>query len=543
MTEKRQILKSAWIIGLFTLASRICGYWRDQRITLLLGTSGLADSFILAFRIPNLIRHFIGEGSMTAAFVPVFTEYLNKRSEEETWEFAQRVFWTAALVLSVIAVLGSVFSGAIIHVFTIFGRSSTQWNQAVFLNRVMFPYALLIGLAAVAMSILNSLLIFGLPAATSVLFNLSVILFSCGAIYRPVMKWAPVGYRTPAASLAAGILLGGTLQFVVQVPELVKRGMRFRFSVSFTDPGVRRVAALLGPSLVGIGIYQVNAVVDTIFATSGRMPEGSVTALYVADRIMELVLGTYAIVVATAILPVMSRQAAMRDFPKLKQTLAFSVRIVSFITIPAALGLMVLRRPIVSVLFEHGHFGPESTALTARALLYYAAGLPAIAGVKLVMPAFYSQQDTKTPVAAAAGAMVVNVALNVLFLVFLFGKLQNGTPALATSLAAYFNFFLLFFILRGRVGALGGRAVAYSLGKVAVSSAAMAGACVAMLRLTAAVWGGPIIHKVAALTATVSAAVGIFIGVSWLLGCEEIHELVDILKQRPEAGTGMALPG
>lgn len=532
MTEKRQILRSAWVISVFTVASRICGYLRDQRITLLLGTSGIADSFILAFRIPNLLRRLIGEGSLAACFIPVFSGYLRHKTKEEAWTFANRIFWTAAVVLAGVALLGSVFSRQVIYLFTIFGGSNGQWDQAVFLNRIMFPYAFLIGMAALAMAILNSLNVFGLPASTSVLFNLSVILFSFAAIYRPVMKWAPEHYRNPAVALAAGVLVGGALQVLVQIPAMYRRGMRFTFDLSFTDPGVRRVAVLMVPGLVGVGIAQINFFVDTIFATSARMPSGSITALYVADRVMELVLGSYAIAVATAILPLMSRQASANDLQGLKETLAFAVRIVSFITIPAALGLMVLRGPIVSVLFEHGRFTAESTQLTAHALLYYAAGLPAFAGVKLIVPAFYSQQDMRTPVLAAGGSLAANVILNLLFLRLLFGILGNGSPALASSLACYFNFFLLFFILRARVGGLGARRVFASLLKVGISTVVMGAACYAMLHFLTAGGGRPFVIRSAELSAVIGGAIAVFLGASWLLRCEEIHEVIAILRHR-----------
>jgi putative peptidoglycan lipid II flippase len=544
LTEKRQILRSAWVISIFTIASRICGYFRDQRITLLLGTSGVADSFILAFRIPNLLRRLIGEGSLSACFIPVFSGFLEHKSKEEAWDFANRIFWTAAVVLAAVALLGSIFSRQVIYLFTIFGKSSGEWDQAVFLNRIMFPYAFLIGIAALAMAILNSLNVFGLPAATSVLFNLSVIVLSFAAIYRPVMKWAPERYRNPAVALAAGVLIGGVLQVLAQVPALWRRGMRFTFDVSFTDPGVRRVAALMVPGLVGVGLAQINFFVDTIFATSSRMPGGSITALYVADRVMELVLGSYAVAVATAILPLMSRQAHAKDLPGLKETLAFAVRIVSFITIPAALGLMVLRGPVVSVLFEHGRFSAESTQLTARALLYYAAGLPAFAGVRLIVPAFYSQQDMRTPVAAAAAALAANVVLNLVFLRLLFEQLRNGGPALASSLACYFNFFLLFLILRARVGGLGSRRVFSSLVKVAISSAVMGAACYAMLHVLLTGGGRPFPIRVAELAAAICVSIAVFLGTSWLQGCEEIREVIEILRhRRTEPEVQMLLQG
>lgn len=338
MTEKRQILKSASIITLVTIASRIFGYFRDQRIALLLGTTLAADSFFLAYRIPNLLRRLVGEGSMTASFIPVFTTYMTEKSKEEMWDFANRLFWTLAVVLAVLTGLGILFSPAVIRIFTFFGEDPTHWEQAIHLNRIVFPYVFFIALAALAMAILNCFHVFGLPAATPILLNVSIIIFSVGVVWQR--------FKDPAVALAVGVVVGGALQFLVQVPALVRQGMRFKFGLSFTHPGVRSVTRLMVPGFFGIGVYQVNFFVDTIFATAPKMPQGSLTSLYLADRVMELVLGGYAIAVATAILPMMSKQAAAHDFDNLKKTFAFALRIVSYITIPATVGLIV-RKSVV----------------------------------------------------------------------------------------------------------------------------------------------------------------------------------------------------
>ena len=412
LTHKRQILKSASIISIITVVSRVLGYVRDQRLTLLLGTTGIADSFILAYRIPNILRRLVGEGSMTASFIPVFSDYMRNRSREETWAFANRLFWTFSVVLAGLTVLGVIFSPLIVRMFSMFGKNQVQL-EAVYLNRLMFPYILFIGMAALAMGILNCFHIFGMPAATPILLNISFIGFSTAAVWRY--------FSSPAAALAVGVLVGGILQFFLQVPQLVRKGMNFQFGISFTDPGVRRVARLMVPGFIGIGIAQINLLVDTIFVNAKIMPEGSLISLYVADRVTELVLGGYAIAVATTILPMMSHQASAGDYEGMKRTFGFSLRIVSFITIPAAVGLVILREPIVQVLFQHGQFVAESTRLTARALLYYSMGLPAFAAVKLIVPAFYSTQDTSTPVRVAGITVVANIAFN-LFFYFTFSR-------------------------------------------------------------------------------------------------------------------------
>jgi putative peptidoglycan lipid II flippase len=532
VTHKRQILKSASIITIITVVSRILGYVRDQRLTLLLGTTGLADSFVLAYRIPNLLRRLVGEGSMTASFIPVFTDYMRNRTREETWEFANRLFWTFCVILSALAVLGVVFSPLFVRFFSMFGKNQIQL-EAIYLNRLMFPYILFIGMAALAMAILNCFHIFGMPAATPILLNISFIIFSTAIVWKH--------FSSPAAALAVGILVGGIFQFFLQVPQLVKRGMSFNFAISFTDPGVRRVARLMIPGFVGIGIAQINLLVDTIFANAKMMPEGSLVSLYVADRVTELVLGGYAIAVATTILPMMSHQASAGDFEGMKKTFLFALRIVSFITIPAAVGLVILREPIVQVLFQHGRFVAESTRLTARALLYYSIGLPAFAAVKLIVPAFYSTQDTRTPVRVAVITMLANVLLNVVFLSYFFAKLKNGGPALASALAGYLNVFTLFVIFRLRFGRLGTRDIAVSLAKIAVCASAMGVICWGALRYSRFDSIEHFLPRLLVFIALIGGATLTYLGIAWALRCGELSEVYGIAFH--SAGTGPGKQG
>ena len=533
MTDKKQILKSASLITAITVVSRVLGYFRDQRVTVLLGTTLAADSFILAYRIPNLLRRLVGEGSMTASFIPVFTSYLADKKREEVWDFANRLFWTLALLLSLVAVAGMLFSPQVINFFTLFGHAPQKWDQAVSLNRVMFPYIFFIGLSALAMAILNCFHVFGLPASTPILLNLSIIVFSMG------MVWQRIAPGDPARALGYGVLVGGTLQLLSQIPELVRHGMHFHLGFSFRHPGIRAVGRLMVPGFFGIGIYQINFFVDTVFATAAKMPSGSITALYVADRVMELVLGGYAIAVATAILPMMSHQAAAHDYENMKKTFAFALRIVSYITIPATVGLIVLRVPIIRVLFEHGQFQATSTTLTARALFYYAMGLPAFAAVKLIVPGFYSTQDTRTPVVVAAYALVANFALNALFLKSFFQTFQNGGPALATSLAAYFNFFMLFVVFRQRFGRLGTFAIIHSIFKISVASAAMGVLCWAMVHFSHFEQQARFLPRLMTFSIVLTVATAAYIGITWLIHCPEVEEVWGIARRagpRPLTG-------
>lgn len=529
MTEKKQILKSASIISLVTIVSRILGYVRDQRIALLLGTTLSADSYFLAYRIPNLFRRLVAEGSMTASFIPVFTSYMREKGKEEIWDFANKLFWTLALVVAAITIFGMVFSPSVIHLFTSSsGREASTWNQAIELNRIIFPYLFFVSLAALAMGILNCFHVFGLPAATPVLLNLSSILFSIALVSRY--------FKSPAISLAVGVLVGGVLQFLIQVPLLVQKGMKFSFGISFSHPGIKNVARLMIPRLFGIGIGQINLLVDTKFATASPMPGGSLSALYLADRVMELVLGGYAIAVATAILPMMSHQAAANDYDGLKKTLAFSVRLVAFITIPAMLGLMILREPIIRVLFQHGEFVAESTKLTARALLYYALALPGLATVKLIVPAFYSTKDTKTPVIIAGISLLINVVLNIVFLHFLFKRVQNGGPALATALACYFDFFALFIIFRLRYGAMGTKEILVSFTKIFACSAIMGVACWFGGHYTAFTIHSRFSVQLVVFAALILGATALYLGLAWLFRCREMEEIYGIATRKRRGG-------
>jgi putative peptidoglycan lipid II flippase len=530
LNQKKQILKSASVISLVTVISRVLGYVRDQRITLLLGTTPTADAFVLAYRIPNLIRRLVGEGAVTASFIPIFANYLNNKPREEVWEFAHRLFWTLAVMLAAVTMLGSVFSAQFMRLFTLFAPGQPAWEQAVYLNRIMFPYIYFIGLSALAMAILNCFHVFGTPAATPVLLNLSIIAASVAAVSRH--------FSSPAVSLGLGVLVGGALQFLILVPQLVRRGMRFNFGLSLRHEGVRSVGGLLAPGFFGIGVAQINFFVGTIFATSSRMPSGSVTALYVAERVMELVMGGYAIAVATAILPMMSHQAAAGNVEEMKSTLVFSLRIVSFITIPAAVGLVVLREPIIRVLFEHGEFMAESTGLTTRALFYYAFGLPAFAAIKLIVPAFYCTHDTRIPAQVAAWSLGLNIVLNLLFLRWFFSVFGNGGPAVATVAAAYFNFFTLFAIFRLRFGRLGTLEILGSLARSGVCAGIMGTLCWMGLEVSGF---GAYVHflpRLAIFVVLLMGATVTYLVLAWTMRSSELLEIYGIATHgEPEAAS------
>jgi putative peptidoglycan lipid II flippase len=532
LTQKGHILKSASAITLITLISRICGYLRDQRIALLLGTSPAADAFILAFRIPSLVRRLSGEGAFGGAFIPIFTSYLRQKPDQAS-RLARHIFWDTAAILSLLAVLGVVFSRQVIYIFTMFSTSEVHWDLAVSLNRVILPSIVFIGLVAAAGGILNSFHVFALPAATPIAFNITVVICSFAFVYKPLTVHLPATLSSPASALAVGVVVGSVIQLLMLIPAVARQGIGLAGpSIDFSDPGVRRVGKLMGPGIFAACAYQINFLVGTFFATSSRMPSGSVASLYVAERLMQLVLGSYAIAISTALLPTMSHQAAAGNYSEMKRTFGFSLRIVSFITIPAAVGLILLREPIIQVLFQHGQFAARSTALTSNALLYYALGLPAYAAIWLITPMYYSTQDTRTPAQIGMYLLLANLALNTLFILFFYRTLANGSPALASSICAYLNFAFLFSIFRGRYGRLGARGVAMSIVKTAACATAMAAVSLAALwfwhnRAT----GLHVAAQAGLLAAMIAVSVAVYLGLARLLRCEELGEFLLLLAR------------
>jgi putative peptidoglycan lipid II flippase len=507
MSEHRSVLRSTSTISALTLLSRVFGYIRDNRITALLGTGDLADAYSIAFRIPNILRRLVGEGAVSAAYIPVFSQYVAEDRRREAWEFVNAILSAAIVFMSIVVVLGILGSPYIVGFFAL-GFDAEKLNTTATLNRIIFPYIGLVSVSAIAMGVLNSFGRFGAPAFAPVLLNLSIIAFSLFSQFFP----------NPAEALSAGVVVGGVLQVLVQIPSLVRSGWRLRWLWDLAHPGVRRVAAMIGPRLFGIGIVQVEVLVGAQFAS--HMAVGSVASIGVADRVMELVLGGYVIALSTAVLPLLARQAAANRMNDMKDTLSFAMRVVLFITLPAALGLMLLRIPIIEVLFERGEFDERSTALTAWALLFFAVGLPAFSMIKIIVQAFYAIHDTWTPVVIGFFSLLVNIGCNFLF----FNWLRNGGPPLAASLAAFFDTVALTVIFRQRYGAPGLGDVGRSCLKFAVASAAMGVAILSIIRLPG-VLTGSLVQRATGLAAVVAIGAGVYFFAARLLGVRELKEM------------------
>jgi len=522
MSEHRHLLKSASLISAFTIISRIFGYIRDSRIAFLLGAGTAADAYTTAYRIPNLLRRLVGEGAVSAAFIPVFTYYIMENREEDGWEFANTMLTLITLFLTAATVAGILLSPWLVRLFASgFGATPGKLQLTSALNRIMFPYIFLISLSALSMGILNSFHRFGAPAFAPVVLNCTIITFSfLGGLFGDVTR-----------ALAVGVVVGGVLQLATQVPSLFKIGWKIRFKLDFKHPGVQRFVRLMVPVIFGVGIVQINVLVDTQFAS--YLTEGSVTAIHIADRVMELVLGVYAVSVSTVILPLLSRQAALRQMHELKITLNFATRLILFITFPATVGLILLRREIIEVLFQHGDFTSSSTALTAWALPFFALGLSAFSMVKVIVPAFYALQDTRTPVKIAFVAMFLNIGLNFLFI----RPLQNGGPALATSASAFFNSLALLIIFYRRYGSFGVREIAVSVAKFSVASVALAAVAYGVIQLPG-LYAGHISQKVFALGVTIAAGAGTYFGTARLLRVRELSEFRVVRETRAESPVG-----
>ncbi len=439
LNENKRVTRAAGIIGMATLASRIMGFLRDMVTAWFFGAGRLSDAFFVAFRIPNMLRRLLAEGSLSMVFVPVFTEYLSGKGRDEAFRMAYAMFRFLSVVLVAVTLAGILFSPAIVRLMAP-GFDGEKLALTVLLTRIMFPYVFFICLVALCMGILNVLGHFAAPALAPVLLNLAMIggmVFIAPHMEKPVM------------GLALGVIIGGILQLALQVPFLWRNGFRFYVKTPFFHPGVKRVLLLMGPAVIGAAVHQINIFVGTLLAS--LLPEGSVSYLYYADRLVEFPLGIFAISLSVAVLPSLSRQAADRDFDAMSHTFAHAMNLTFFITLPAMVGLIIMSSPIIALLFQHGAFDAESTNATAFALICYSSGLWAFSAVRILVSAFYSLQDTRTPVKMASIAIVANILLSLA----LMGRLLHGGLALATALASMLNFFLLAYALRKKMGSLG----------------------------------------------------------------------------------------
>jgi len=518
MSEKKNIARAAGVLGAATFLSRIMGMVRDMVVSHLFGAGLYTDAFFAAFQIPNMLRRFFAEGALTSAFVPTFSEWYTNKGEDDTRALANVCFTALTVVMAVIVLLGIAFSPQLIGVmFPGFAGNPEKVSITILLNRLMFPYIFFVSLVALCMGILNTVRHFFTPAISTVFLNISMI---CCALLLHAR------FRVPIVALAVGVLVGGVLQLLLQLPVLYRKGFAFRPDFHFGHPAVKRIALLMVPSVFGVGVYYLNIAVGAILAS--WLPEGSVSYLYYAQRLFEFPQGIFTVSVAQAVLPSMSRQAAAGDLEALKESLSYGVRLTLFITIPAMTGLMLCATPIFSLLFMGGAFDYAKAVNCGAALLYYSVGLSFVAMVRVLVPAFYALKDTRTPVAVAFVAFLLNLG----FSLALMGPLRHGGLALASSLSALANMLLLQWFLRRKIGPFGGKGIMIAAGKALVASAPMALAVFWLVGLVDWSLHGGRLLKGGVLGGTVLLGVAIFLIVSHWLACEEARDVAALVRKK-----------
>src|SRR5437763_647102 len=514
-SHERQVVGALGSIGLATLASRVLGFVRDMVVALVFGAGPVTDAFFVAFRIPNILRRLLAEGALSTAVIPVFTEYTMNRPRDELIRMLRAVLSVALLALGVATVIGVLAAPWLLAVVAPGFTDPAQRGLAVVLTRVMFPYLLLVGAAAFAMGVLNSQGRFFAAALGPAVLNVGMIV-GVVVLARRV--------DPPIMALALGVLLGGVGQLLVQVPGLKRLGLLVSPSRELRHPALGRVSRLLLPAVFGLAAVQVMVFVNTLLAS--LLPAGSISFLYYADRVMEFPLGIFGIALASASLPAMSRQAAAGDTRGVATTLNFALRLATYVSAPATVGLALLSVPITRVLFERGRFGPDDTAATAVALVWYAVGLVGFAGARIAAQAFYAIAEPGTAVRLGALA----VAANVVAAVALMGPLGHAGLAGASSLGAYVNLLGLLWAGRRRFGRLGGRALAASVLRTALACVPLALWCLLIL------WAGGAAGGLARQAVWLAIAIGggavVFVATSAALGSPERLALWGMLPSR-----------
>ncbi|MBI5711061.1 MAG: murein biosynthesis integral membrane protein MurJ [Candidatus Eisenbacteria bacterium] len=530
MSAELRVARSAGAVGAATMLSRVMGLARDQVMATLFGAGFATDAFNVAFRIPNLLRDLFAEGAMSSAFVPTFTEYHYKRGEDEAWELGRQLMITLLAVLLAICAVGYLFTPQLVRLFaggfghvteTVDGLSKLQLTGR--LTRVMLPFLPAVALAAAAMGMLNARSRFGVPALAPTMLNVGMVVSGVALI--PVVR----AFGQPGIlAMAIGVVIGGLLQFAFQLPSLYRLGFRLRFELPRWHAGVRRVALLMLPATVGLAATQINLAVSTIIASHWQ---GAVSWLYYALRLMQLPIGVFGVALATVSMTALSQAAVQQDMKALKGTLSATLRLVFLLTVPAAVWLAVMSRPVIALLFEHGRFQAGDTVQTANALVMYCIGLPAFAAVGVLTRTFYALGETRVPVQASFVAVAVNLVLNLMFVGPLsFLGLRHIGLALATSVTALGNLLQLTLYLRRRVGPLEGRRILNTLVRVGLSSLGFAAALLALLHALGGRWHGGLALE----SATVAAGFALAVALGWVamraLKVEELATVESLLR-------------
>ncbi len=525
--ENRNVIRFAFTVGGFTMLSRFLGMVRDVLTAGVFGTSMAMSSFVVAFRLPNLFRALFGEGALSSAFIPVFMESRRSEGESAAWLLARRVVTLVGIVLLGIVAIG-------IMGMSLWLRRPGVGEEAVAvlpLARIMLPYVFFICMAALAMAVLNSYRKFSVSAFTPALLNITWILAVLFII--PIVRGGPA---RQIQALAWTVFAAGAVQLAYQVPSLLRVGWRPGLNTDWRDPRVKRVFMLMGPSALGLAVNQVNVMVNSLIALYW-VGDWAPSALFYAERLIYFPQGILATALGTVLLPVLSDFAAQKKHREMRDAIHHGLRTLLFVMTPAAVGLFVLAGPIVQMLYEHGAFDPKSTVLTARALSFYAPGLMVFCLAKVFVPAFYSMQDTRTPVKIGLCGVVLNLTLNIFFALTLPEYWKHAGLAFSTVIAESFNGLTLAFFLRRRLGPFGIRGILGGLVRALAAAVAMAAAAFLAERYFTTWLYVYLPHKAAQLIgvpAAVALGIGVYFGLARLFRFPELGFVSDALRSRKQ---------
>ncbi len=516
--------RAAGIVSLAVMCSRVLGLAREQIFAALFGGGRTMDAFTVAFRTPNLLRDLFAEGALSTAFVTTFSRTIARQGDAAAWRLANKVITLAAMFLTVLALLGMAAAPWLVALFAP-GFDADKAALTVTLARIMYPFIVLVSLAALVMGLLNARRVFGMPALASSFFNLGSI---AGGVILGYWLDPHFGPRA-VLGLAVGTLIGGALQLAVQLPSLRRVGYRFRPDFAWRDAGIREMLLLMGPSVIAASSTQVNVLINSMFAST--LGDGPIFWLSIAFRLMQLPLGLFGVALGTVTLPLLARVAAVGDLATFRSELARGMRLAFILTIPATLGLMLLAEPIISVLYQHGRFTAQDVAQAAGALRCYAIGLAGYAALKVLVNAFYALDRRRTPMLVGFLAVGVNLLLNYLF-TFRFGWGHRGL-ALSTGCVATLNFLILYVLMRRELRALHTRHMAATLARVALAALLLVAVCWAGSYWLLADWAHMrFLPKLGGLLATIAAAAAAFLGGALLLRISDVDDIAAGVRRR-----------
>jgi putative peptidoglycan lipid II flippase len=523
--DQRASTRATGIVGIAILCSRVLGLIREMVFAGLFGAGKNLDAFLMAFRLPNLLRDLFAEGALSTAFITTFSKKIAVEGDESAWRLANKVATLTAVFMSAVSLLGIIFAPQLVDLLTWGSWSPDKTALTILLTRIMWPFMLLVSLAALVMGILNAKHVFGPPAMASSYFNLGSII---GGV--AIGWWLDPHFGARSLiGLAIGTLIGGAWQLMGQFPSLRRVGYKYRADFQWRDEGVRTVLTLMAPAVIAASAVQVNVLINSGFAAS--LGNGPVSWLNIAFRLMQLPLGIFGVAIGTVTLPLVSKSAAVGDMDEFRTILARGMRLAFLLTIPSAIGLAMLASPIISVIYQHGRFTAEMTQQTAGALQFYAVGLVSYAVLKVLTPAFYAIGHRNTPMVVSFLAVGTNLFLNWLF-TFRLGWGHRGL-AFSTSLVATINFVLLYALMRRHTRRLETRQLLIDLGKICVAGALLALVCWAANHWWLNAWAQlRFFAKLCALLAAIALGMITFFVGAFLLRVSEVHDVVDLVRRR-----------